>query len=98
MIDFKAELKKKAFRAYSLIEKNNYECAGDVIFQVVSVPDAISICKNAVEENKEAITFFNHLKMHPEIQNSKRFGGLPVCKICEKSSKQILVGEENAKR
>lgn len=48
------------------------------------------------EENEEAIAFFKHLKNHKEVQEAPIHRGLPVCKLCEKSSKEIL--DEEVKR
>ena len=41
----------------------------------------------------EAIAFFEHLKAHEEVKNAVTHLGVPVCKICGKTSKQIMLGK-----
>ena len=38
----------------------------------------------------EAIALYRHLKEHPEVINAPTNKGEPMCKICNKTAKQIL--------
>ena len=46
--------------------------------------------KQKAEENKEALAFFEHLQNHPEVKNAPLSAGIPICKICNKNSREIL--------
>ena len=40
-------------------------------------------------EIQEAIALYKHLKRHPEVINAPVNPGQPMCKICNKTAKQI---------
>jgi hypothetical protein len=42
------------------------------------------------QQLKEAIALYEHLLNHKEVQQSKIHKGVPVCKICGMSAKEIL--------
>ncbi len=45
------------------------------------------------EEVREALTLYHHLKNHTEVKNATQYRGMPCCKICKKSSYQIMCEE-----
>lgn len=45
--------------------------------------------KYAPERVEEAVLFLEHLEEHDEVRNSKTNQGIPVCKICGKTSEEI---------
>ncbi len=45
------------------------------------------------DELDEAIALYRHLRNHPEVKDAPVNKGQPMCKICNKTAKQIL--EEN---
>ena len=46
--------------------------------------------KQFAEENAEAIALYDHLINHPEVKNAPYKAGEPMCKICNKTAKEIL--------
>ena len=39
---------------------------------------------------KEAKALYLHLLNHPEVQNAPRNAGMPICKICGATAREIL--------
>jgi len=41
------------------------------------------------DDVKQALSLYWHLKNHPEVQDAPINKGIPMCKICDKTSEQI---------
>lgn len=42
------------------------------------------------QQEKEAKALYLHLLNHPEVQQSSRNAGMPICKMCGRSARDIL--------
>lgn len=80
---------KKAERS-EVLSAARGETAKPVATDFGQRPQAAPITEREARIAEEAIAFFQHLKNHPEVKEASEHPGVPVCKICGKSSEEIL--------
>jgi len=91
MKDFEKGVEQKAR------QKEREECNKEHLENCLNIDNMIGgkewadkIRTKTLEENAEAIAFFEHLKNHKEVQEAPIYKGIPVCRICGKPSTKIF--------